>query len=168
MTIIATVGASNANSYVTESEANLYFENRLHGYDTWDEFDDKDKALITASQLLDWYVSWKGTKTDESQSMQWPREDVIRQSGVEIDDDVIPPEVKKAVYELAYVSLSSDRTADDALAGIEQVKVSSLMIKADNGDVESTKRKVIPEQVWKILSDLTVPSSASVVWLLRA
>ncbi len=167
MSLNATVGSSDANSYVTVAEANIYFADRLHA-EVWDNADNADSALITASRMLDWYVKWKGYKSTSEQSMGWPRVNVLRRDGTEVDDSIIPQEVKVAVYELALSSITSDRTADDPMAGIEQVKAGSLMVKADNGDIDSTAADTIPEKVWKILSDLYMKGDLAVVRLVRA
>lgn len=167
MALNATVGSPDANSYVTVAEAASYFANRTHS-EAWGEFDGQSAALCTASQMLDWYVGWKGVKTTSTQAMQWPRTDATRGDGTEIADDELPPELKVAVYELALSSLEEDRTADNPLAGIDQVKAGTLMVKASVGGVDSTAEEAIPEKVWKILSDLYVRGSLSVVRLVRA
>ncbi len=167
MALDATIGSPNANSYVTVAEANDYFSDRLHA-DIWKNFENQASALVTASQLLDWYVKWKGVKSTSIQSMQWPRKNVIRSDGTIVADDIIPSEVKIAVYELALSSLASDRTADNPMAGIEQVKAGSLFVKADSGDFHTTSVDVIPEKVRKIISDLYSSGSLSVVRLVRA
>jgi hypothetical protein len=167
MALNATVGAPDANSYVTVAEADAYFADRIHS-DSWQTVDSPPSALVTASRLLDWYIKWKGHRSSTTQSMQWPRTGVSRPDGSSVDTTIIPSEVKTAVFELALSSLEADRTADSGLAGIEQVKVGSLMVKADNGDVDSTAASVIPEKVNKILSDLVSSGSLSVVRLMRA
>lgn len=167
MAIDAEVGSSTANSYVTLAEANSYFNDRLHS-EIWDDADDNASALVTASKMLDWYIKWKGYRSSTTQSMLWPRTSVLRKDGTAVDTDIIPADVKVAVYELALSSIEEDRTADDPLAGIEQLKAGSLMLKADNGDSDSTAQKVIPEKVWNILSDLWTSGSMSVVRLMRA
>ena len=167
MALNATVGASDANSYVTVAEANAYFRHRLHSED-WDDADAPDSALVTASRMLDWYVKWKGWRSSTTQAMLWPRTEVLRRDGTSVDDDIIPPEVKTATYELAFSSLAESRVGDDPLAGIEQLKAGSLMIKADSGDYDSTALDTIPEHVWKILSDLYSGGGMAVVRLSRA
>lgn len=168
MALNATVGDANTNSYVTEVEADIYFDDRVHS-DDWEEFENKEAVLITSSRMLDWYLKWKGYRSSSEQSMQWPRINVVRPDGSEVADDIIPVEVKVAVYELALSSIDSDRTEDNALAGIEQIKAGSLMIKADNGDYDSTAIDVIPEKVKMILSDLiSQGSSINVIRLMRA
>lgn len=167
MAINAEIGSPIANSYITLVEADIYFADRMHS-DAWENFEDKSSALITSSQMLDWYVKWKGYKTTSEQSMEWPRVNVIRRDGTEIASDIVPQEVKVAAFELALSSLEGDRTADDLLAGIEQIKAGTLMVKADSGDIDSTAADTIPERIWKILSDLYMRGDISVVRLMRA
>ena len=167
MALNATVGSPDANSYVTVAEAASYFANRTHS-EAWGEFDGQSAALCTASQMLDWYIKWKGDKTTTTQAMQWPRTGAIRGDGTEIADDELPPELKVAVYELALVSLDEDRTAINPLAGIDQVKAGTLMVKASVGGVNSTEEDVIPEKVWNIVSDIYAQGSLNVVRLMRA
>ena len=167
MALNATVGSPDANSYVTVSEAASYFGNRTHSED-WDEFDNQPAALCTASQMLDWYFKWKGVKATTTQAMQWPRIDAVRADGTEIAEDEIPPELKVAVYELALSSLSDDLTANNPLAGIDQVKAGTLMVKASVGGVDSTVQEAIPDKVRNILSDLYTRGDLSVVRLMRA
>jgi len=167
MALNADLGASNANSYVTLIEADTYFEDRMHSA-SWLELDDPTKSnlLVSSSQMLDWYIHWKGVKTTETQSMDWPRTGVIRPSGVEIDSDALPPEVKIAVYEQAMANIASDRLEDDPLAGIGELKAGSLMIKAGASKPNQTNRKPVPPQVFSIVSDLY--NQGGVVRLLRA
>ena len=167
MALNATVGSPDANSYVTVSEAASYFSNRTHS-EAWGEFDAQAAALCTASQMLDWYFKWKGTKTSTTQAMKWPRTDAVRSDGTEIADDEIPPELKVAVYELALSSLDDDLTANNPLAGIDQVKAGTLMVKASVGGVDSTVQEAIPDKVRNILSDLYSRGDLSVVRLMRA
>jgi len=169
MALIATLGATDANSYVNRAEADLYFADRMHS-STWTALTDavKDQLLITSSRMLDWHVKWKGTKTEDTQAMQHPREDMLRPDGTEIDDGVLAPEVKIAVYELALVNITSDRMIDDPLAGIGQLKAGSLMIKAGPEKPNQTNAKPVPSHIYSILSDLYVQGRGSIVRLLRA
>ena len=166
MALNATVGSPNANSYVTVEEADTYFADRVHS-SMWDAFTDKEGVLITSSQMLDWYFKWKGSKATPDQSMGWPRIGAVRRDGTTIDDLTLPAELKTAVYEMALGSLLGDRTEDYSMFGLEQVKVSTLMVKA-NGNNPSTAKEAIPERVSKILSDLYNRGSMNVIRLTRA
>jgi hypothetical protein len=129
----------------------------------------KDPLLITSSQMLDWYVNWKGDKATEAQAMQWPRTGAIRPDGTIIDDEVLPPEIKTAVFELALTSIDADRLEDDPLAGIGQLRAGSLMIKAGPEKPNETNIDPVPNHIYRILSDLyNLGSGLSVVRLLRA
>jgi len=167
MALDATLGASDANSYVTITEANAYFIDRMHS-SSWEDVDNPSALLISASQMLDWYIKWKGTKTTTTQFMQWPRTGALRPDGTEIDDDVLPSEVKTATFELAFANITDDRTLEDPLAGIGQLKAGSLMIKAGAEKPNQTNAEVIPTHIRRILSDLYSQGGASVVWLERA
>ena len=61
------------NSYVTVAEADSYFAERLHS-ETWSGASptDKEKALITATGLLD-QKPWVGEAEDELQPLAFPR-----------------------------------------------------------------------------------------------
>ena len=155
MALNETLGASDANSYVTRAEADAYFTDRMHS-SAWSALDDlvKDGLLVSSSQMLDWYIKWKGSKATSAQSMQWPRSGAIRPDGTEIDDDVLPPEVKTAVYEQAFANIEADRMEDDPLAGIGQLRAGSLMIKAGAEKPNQTNAKPVPDNVYNIVSDL--------------
>lgn len=167
MALDATVGSITANSYVTELEAEEYFVDRAHS-SAWSAISEKEPFLIICSRMLDWQLTFSGAKTSDIQAMQFPRTGVILRNGYTVPDDIIPSEVKFAVFELALSFISKDRTADPSLAGIEQVKAASLFIKASPGGYGDTKSKVIPDHVRQILSEYLMNSSVSVVRLLRA
>ncbi|MCP3683856.1 MAG: hypothetical protein GY861_14320 [bacterium] len=173
MSLNADIGGTSSNSYVTRVEADAYFTDRMHS-STWFAITDaleKDKLLISSSQMLDWYVNWKGDKTATTQSMRWPRSGALRPDtdGTEISSSIIPPEVKIAVYELALINISEDRMTDDPLAGIGEIKAGSLMIKAGAEKPNQTNARVVPDQIYRILSDIyTQGSPKTVVRLIRA
>jgi hypothetical protein len=166
MTLIATIGATDANSYVTLAEAEEYILDRIHS-SAWVAYTDKEQALVSASRMLDWYVKFKGIRTTAEQSMQWPRIQVTRPDGRTVDGNVIPNEVKTAVYELALSSLSADRMEDDPLGGISTLKAGTLMIKAGPAPPNSTNTKVVPEKIRKILREVMTNNGSCVVRLIR-
>jgi len=168
MALVATIGAADANSYVTVEEAEAYFADRLHA-DGWIalEAEDKSKILVTASRQLDWYAKWKGYVATDIQSMSWPRVSVVKPDESTVPSDIIPNAVKAAVYELALSSIDTDRTSDSDMAGLAEIKAGSVMLKADDG-LYNTKPKAVPLKIWKILSDYTLRSGNNLVRLVRA
>lgn len=115
--IVATPAAANANSYCTKTEADTYHEGHLYS-STWDNAtdDEKNRALVMATALLDEWYEWAAWPTEETQALQWPRAGVMDHLRIsEIDDMVIPQKLKDATAELARQVLAEDITADNAV-----------------------------------------------------
>lgn len=170
MAINAILGDLTQNSYVTEDEADAYFEDRAFS-SNWDNVaaEDKEPLLILCSRTIDWYVKWKGFKKSATQPMEWPRTKVILRDGTEVADNVLPEAVKIAVFEMVLSSISKDPTLADPLMGLEELKVATLALRAkpDQSGKRTTSKSVIPEKVLKILTDLRSSSSFGVVRLIR-
>jgi hypothetical protein len=167
MAIDSTVGGIASNSYVSLAEAVAYFADRIHAGNWYDlSTNDREKVLITSTSIIDWYVDWKGSKTSQEQAREWPRTGVITSDG-SIPSDVIPIQVKVAVYAFSLSSAVKDRVADGSLDGLSEVRASSLMIKTDDG-VYNSNPSAIPDKIWKILQGLTVKGSSGVIRLIRA
>lgn len=162
----ATVGTLTANSYVTEEEADAYFLDRSNAT-AWAESTQKEQLLITASRLIDWQLQFKGAKTSELQSMQFPRTGVELPSGYSVPSDTIPTEVKYAVFELAFMSMESDRAAENPLAGLQEVKAGPLTIKTASQN-DNPKNSVIPEFIRSMLSGYIASAGIGVYRLIRA
>ena len=165
-TIDASIGTTTANSYVTTEEMDAYFLERVNSTKYVATLD-KDAAAISASRLLDWQLKFDGYKASSSQSMQFPRSEIYLSDGTLVPNNIIPMEVKYATFELIYLSIGTDRLADNSLAGIDQVKAGPLFVKATPGGYGSTKAEIIPEFIRKILLDFTISSSIGVVRLMR-
>ena len=116
LTVIATPGASNANSFVTIAEADAYVNAQMErtGWPVSD--DDKARALFAATADLS-ALAYVGSRTATAQALAWPRiqapnPDARNDNGwpygiptwsqVFYDDDVIPQRIKDATCELAY------------------------------------------------------------------
>lgn len=151
MTLDATPGGVDANTYLTMAEANEYFKNRLHS-SLWDSLEDKDPGLQTATRLLDRWVYYPGEKASESQALDWPRDGVVDEDGYYVSDDIIPKQIKEATCELLYFMIEDDPTAPNDMDGIKSLKVGSLQIVAE--DHFNSDSSVIPEAVWKALGDM--------------
>lgn len=94
MAIVATVGAANANSYLTVEQADAYLADRL-GAEAWAALDgQKETALKQATRELDRH-RFKGCRANSDQALQFPR---LEQKQLLNE---IPPEVKQACAEQA-------------------------------------------------------------------
>jgi len=161
-TIIATPGASNANSYCTVAEADEYFGTVLYADDwTGADQDTKERALIMAVLLLDSKYDWAGNQTrliDEGgvgagQRLAWPRNGVIDADGLgNIDEDVIPRQLKYAVAEFAKQLIVSNRTANNDVEtqGITSLGVGPISLSFSDS-VKSAYQTVIPDAVKMLL-----------------
>jgi len=149
VTIVATPGAVNANSFETEAEAVAYFNARLPLIPPWDEADDPTAALAMATRVLSmlavphrslrtvdgrqyYYTSrqWTGTPATTTQALPWPRVGMRDRNGNVIPSNVIPQELKDAESELAGQLNATDSTLDNAVSvgGITSVKAGSVAL----------------------------------------
>ena len=138
-TINATVKGENANSYVTLTEANSYFET-VPDSTTWDNktVDQKNRSLIAATRWIDSFVYY-GDRCDDGQALKFPRNN-YQVDGVELACSKIPNNIKYAQYELAR-ALANDTDAITGTSGkegnIEQAKLGDLEVKF-NTDSQGT------------------------------
>jgi len=148
-TVIATPGATTANSYATKAQASViggYFETKLFTTSwTGASVSDRNTALIWATRLLDDWVSWIGTKVDENQSLRWPRYEVKDEDGYYVDSDAIPVFLREATSELAGYLLAGDPTAEPDTKGYKRLKVDVLELEVDKHDRDSAT--TIPDSV---------------------
>lgn len=116
LTVIATPGATNANSFVTVAEADAYVDAQMERTGWPVAADDKARALFAATADIS-ALTFVGSRTATEQALAWPRSqapnpDARNDNGwpnnipswdiVYFDDAVIPQRVKDATCELAY------------------------------------------------------------------
>lgn len=111
ITLTTDVGGVASNSYLSEADATAYItvsvmDRTLRDY--WSKAlpDDRARALIKATQLLDTMVRWAGYKATAEQSLQWPRAGMYDANLYDISDTIIPEAVKAAQAETAVWLLS--------------------------------------------------------------
>ena len=130
-TIDATLKGTSANSYVTLTEANNYFET-VPDSSTWTNKtdDQKNRALISATRWIDSFVYY-GERCDEDQALKFPRNN-YQVDGVELSCSATPNNIKYAQYELAK-ALANDTTAITGTTGkdgnIKEAKLGDLEVK---------------------------------------
>jgi len=153
MALIATPGASDANTYSTFDEAETYMETRLH-VDNWTDAndDDREAGLLMATALLDRLCNWDGLKAADTQALRWPRTFVYDPDDDSVDSTVIPQFLKDATAEFALHLLGDDLTITIPrdLEGFKQIKVGSLNLVLDT-DRGTPKKAIMPDSVWIIV-----------------
>lgn len=117
------------DSYVTLSEANAYFDNRMYA-DEWIGASDpeKEKALKMAARTMARF-NWAGSITSDDQILSWPRQNMIDAEGRVIASNAIPQVIKDAQCEVALGMLRDDLTADDGNKSVRRLKAGSVEIE---------------------------------------
>lgn len=150
-TLIATAGAADANTYATLAEANAYHEAHLHG-ETWrtELTDTKQRALLTATRLLDQHIEWCGSPTTTTQALAWPRQGLVDINGAALSSTAIPARMREATAELARQLLAEDRSADNEIdtKGLTSLTVGPIAMSFSG----AVAAKVIPDAVWFALA----------------
>lgn len=132
MALIVIPGAVDANSYISEADADLYFADRLHAV-AWTAANlaTKEAVLKWATRILDWQ-EWLGSRASLAQYLRWPRSGVLNiDHDAELDLAAIPRFLEEATCELAILLIESDITATPGTAGISEIKVSDIELKLD-------------------------------------
>lgn len=149
--IIATPGASDANSYCTIKEAETYFQDRLHKTNwTSAEGTSKQPALIWATRLLDEICVWDGKKTNDlDQALRWPRDFIYDPDGDSLPNTSIPQFLKDATAEFAMSLIGEDRTLETnrGLMGFTEIKIDVITLKID----KNKAKKLMPNSVWTMV-----------------
>lgn len=149
--LIATAGATTANVYATLAAADAYHEAHAHG-DTWRSaiVEQKQRALLTATRMLDQHLAWAGRATSLTQRLAWPRTGLLGLQGETLDSTTIPERIVEACAELARQILEEDRTADSEIEanGLTSLSVGSISMTFKHAQVV----KVLPDAVWFLVS----------------
>ena len=151
LTLDATVGGASANSYTTATEGDTYHETRLFAA-AWDGATAaiKEAALVWATSMLDRHFDWAGSKFSLTQALRWPRFGALDRDGELFDSDVLPPELKDAVSELARLLIDADRGAEKGTEGFSKIKVDVIELQFDKLD----RTKTISDEVYQMVSHL--------------
>jgi len=146
ISIVATVGAATANSYLTLADAQSLIDGLVEDADVvvWASAttDQKNRALYTAAQRID-RERFLGARVNDTQAMQWPRSGV-RKPDTYINvltgfpfrivedfftDTEIPDQLKKAQAVLAvYLNNNKEALNLTGLESYQSVNVGSVSV----------------------------------------
>lgn len=160
-------GTADANSYASVADADDYHAGHLYA-GTWTAADQqqREKALIMATRLLDEHVEWQGAKADDGNGLQWPRTGAYDRGGWLIGNNEVPADLKRAAAEFARLLLVEDRTAFDEpeTAGFKSVRAGSLAFEVETVD----RRRLIPSRVAAMIAPFGRIATGGVIKLVRA
>lgn len=152
VSIVATVGAANANSYQTLSDAQAIIDGLIEDADVvaWASAttDQKNRALVTATQRLD-RERYLGARSTDSQALQWPRTGVrkpdtyintyavgfpFRITTDYFTDTEIPTQIKYAQAIMAvYLNNNPDALGLSGLEDYKNVSIGSISVTPNLG-----------------------------------
>ncbi len=167
VTVIATAGASNANSFLTVAEMeDIALAHTSAQYEAWAGAEDQGALVVMASRMMAAYFSgrkmlahgkdpftrifpaWTGTPATTTQRLPWPRAGMFDMNGNALAENAIPEDLKLAVAELVLALASGGDTGGDndaAAGGISSVKAGSVSV-AFRADMMLTS-KPLPDSV---------------------
>ena len=175
ITIDATVGGANANSYLTLAAAELIIEGFVQDDDVtaWASAttDQKNRALYTATQRLD-RERFLGARSTDTQALQWPR-DGVRKPDTYINTYAvgfpfrittdyytsveIPDQIKKAQCVLAvYLNNNKDGLALSGLEDYKSVDIGSLSVVVAGASGGPTGADRVPPIYERYLTGLRI------------
>lgn len=148
MTIVVEdgTGLADANSYVSEDEADTYADDR--GITAWtDSTADKEAALVRATTTLDatYRTRFTGSKLNgRAQALEWPRINAYDWLGNLLDDDEVPIEVRDATVELAIRELADPgSTMPDLDRAVRSLAAGSVRIEYAANARETTTFSIV-------------------------
>lgn len=153
-------GLAGATSYVTTTEATDYYAVDPEAAAAFGALgaDAQEKRLAWASRVLDQKTRWKGEKAVAASGLRWPRTCVYDRDGIAIEDDVVPPQVKEAVLELAKYLATNDVTTEQDQEAVKRAKVDVLEIEYQEGTTQTTVPPII-NQILRPLGTFQVGGS---------
>lgn len=134
MALDVTVGGASAESYASVAEAEAYLTARAVADSVFKSkgVPEKEGALRKATDYIDSYYKFKGTKNTDAQALQWPRADV-EAFGYYVPADSIPQRVKRATIELAVKAIAGELAPDVSAQLVTAEQVGPLSVSySDN------------------------------------
>ena len=179
VTIDATAGGADANSYMTLSEADTFVEAMISSSDvskwTTGNDDSRNRALTAAAQRLD-RERFLGARATDTQALQWPRTGVrkpdtyvntyatgfpFRISDDYFTDTEVPDQVKRAQIEMAvYLKNNVDGISLGGLEDFKNVKIGSLDVTPDKTGAIGADR--VPPMFERYLTGLRISGPGNI------
>lgn len=126
-------GLSNANSYASVSAADSYVADR--GIVGWTALSStiKQQSLVNATDYLEatYRSAWKGNRVSETQSLSWPRYNVIV-DGFNFASNVVPLQVINACIEMAIRASVGETLLADQGQRVKREKIDVIEIEYQN------------------------------------
>lgn len=142
-------GLSNATSYLSDTEADDILSIQPSMNPIWSGLTQPDKQtwLMWATNFVDTYSYFNGTRLKEDQSLKWPRENSKTCEGIDIPDNVVPQQIKRitawiAGYYATNATINPYKPLDEQL-DIKKIKIAELAIEYTD-DMRTAKTNLYP------------------------
>jgi hypothetical protein len=175
ITIDATIGGANANSYLTLAAADAIIEGFVQDDDVvaWASAteDQKNRALYTATQRVD-RERFLGARATDTQALQWPRTGVrkpdtyintyatgfpFRITADYYTDTEIPDQIQKAQAVLAvYLNNNKDGLGLSGLEDYKRVQIGSLNVETAGASTMATGADRVPPIYERYMTGLRI------------
>ena len=179
VTIDATAGGADANSYITLDDAQDIIDGMVEDADVtaWGSAtdDQKNRALYTATQRLD-RERFLGARATDTQALQWPRTGVrkpdtyvntyatgfpFRISEDYFTDTEIPDQIKRAQIELAvYLHNNTEGISLSGLEDYKRVKLGNIEVEPDKTGAVGADR--VPPMFERYLTGLRISGPGNI------
>jgi len=149
LTLINSPGLATSNAYSSLSTCALYISENIHITATWSSLStiNQTACIIYATSLIDEQMDWIGTKNSTTQSLDWPRDNVVDKNDEDVTSTDIPIDIQRGTSFMAYFLSQDDRTSDSDTFGFKSIKAGSLAMVIDKYDRTPT----MPNSVWQML-----------------
>jgi hypothetical protein len=154
-----TISAVDFSVYALTANANTdatnYFVGSLSSSATaWAaaSTDNQNKALVQATRWLDAAVNWSGTKTSDSQPLDWPR-DGAACGDTAVTDGTTPDAIAHATFEVAGLLLQ-DADADASSgegSNIKRAKAGSAEVEFFSSTLGESEDTAFPPLIHRII-----------------
>ena len=175
ITIDATIGGANANSYLTLAAADAIIEGFVQDDDVvaWASAteDQKNRALYTATQRVD-RERFLGARATDTQALQWPRTGVrkpdtyintyatgfpFRITADYYTDTEIPDQIQKAQAVLAvYLNNNKNGLGLSGLEDYKRVQIGSLNVETAGASTMATGADRVPPIYERYMTGLRI------------
>lgn len=153
MTLIATPGAANANTFCTLAEAFALQAGRP-GASSWALLDEdaQETLLRTATQRLSLQVGWYGAMVaPDTQALPLPMVGQVDQYGRALAEDIIPPLVVQATALYALALASDASWQPTTTPGVKQLDVVGDVRVTFAEPAPAVAQGRIPFEVWGLV-----------------
>lgn len=155
-------GKVDANSYASVVDGDAYHDGHLYA-SAWTVATEENraKALVFATRLIDAEYKFKGVRANSTQALQWPRAGCRDPDGTDyLARDVVPSAVVNATCEMARELLIKDRTVAPVGEGLKYQNVGSTQTGYDKTDTPPVITRVAQAMLAKLGSLLKARSGA--------